>query len=84
MQHDVGADFKVPLPMYSGRHDDWLVWSARFGAHAELALDRGARGSRSANSADHDGYAIRQGKIINAVLLTKTEGEHVSIVNLTQ
>ena len=37
MQHDVGADFKVPLPMLSGRNDDWTVWSARFGAYAELA-----------------------------------------------
>ena len=23
--------------MFSGRNDDWLVWSARFGAYAELA-----------------------------------------------
>ena len=37
MQHDVGADFKVPLPVFSGRNEDWPVWSARFGAYAELA-----------------------------------------------
>ena len=37
MQHAVGADFKVPLPLFSGRNDDWTVWSARFGAYAELA-----------------------------------------------
>ena len=37
MQHDVGPDFKVPLPMFSGRNDDWPVWSARFVACAELA-----------------------------------------------
>ena len=37
MHHDVGADFKVPPPMFSGRNDDWPVWSARFGACAELA-----------------------------------------------
>ena len=37
MQHDVGADFKVPQLMFSGRNDDWLVRSARFGAYAELA-----------------------------------------------
>ena len=36
MQHDVGADFKVTLPMFPGRNDDWPVWSARFGAYAEL------------------------------------------------
>ena len=23
MQHDVGAGFKVSLPMFSGRNDDW-------------------------------------------------------------
>ena len=37
MQHAVGADFKVPLPMFSGRNDYWPVWSARFGAYPELA-----------------------------------------------
>ena len=31
------TDFKVPLPMFSGRNDDWPVWSARFGAYVELA-----------------------------------------------
>ena len=59
MQHDVGADFKVPLPMFSGRNDDWPVWSARFGAYAELAgLTAVIRGGKSANSADHDGWNV--------------------------
>ena len=37
MQDDVGAGFKVPLLMFSGRNDDWPVWSGRFRANAELA-----------------------------------------------
>ena len=49
MQHDVGADFKVPLPMFSGRNDDWPVCSARFGTYAELA---------GADCADLDGWGI--------------------------
>ena len=36
-------------------------------------LDRGARGGRSANSADHDGW-----EIIHAVLLTKTSIGHLT------
>ena len=36
VQQDVGADVKVPLPMFSGRNDEWPVWSARFGAYTEV------------------------------------------------
>ena len=36
MQHEEGADFTFPLPMFLGGNDDWLVWSPRFGAYAEL------------------------------------------------
>ena len=50
-------------------------------------LDRGARGGGSANSADLDVWtspdAIRLGKMIHAVLLTKTDGKAFSIVHLT-
>ena len=86
MQHDVGADFKVPLPTFSGRNDDWPVWSARFGAYAELAgLDRDARGGRSANSANHEVGAMRFDWATSSmlVLLMKTEGKAFSMVHLT-
>ena len=88
MQHDVSADFKVPLPMFSGRNDDWPVWSARFGAYAELAgwtgvleVAQAQTGPISMVGASLE--AIRLGKIIYAVWLTKTEGKAFSIVHLT-
>ena len=76
MQHIVGADFKVPLPMFSGRNDDWPVWSARFGAYAELAGWTGVLEVVGAQTAPISMVgatpeAIRLGKIISAVLLTK-------------
>ena len=88
MQHDVGADFKVPLPMFSGWNDDWPVWSARFGAYAELAGWTGVLEVAEAQTAPISTVgaspeAIRLGKIIEAVLLTKTEGKAFSMVHLT-
>ena len=88
MQHDVGADFKVQLPTFSGRNDDWPVWSARFGAHAELAGCTGVLEVAEAQTAPismvgASPQAIRLGQIIFAVLMTKTEGEAFSIVHLT-
>ena len=88
MQDDVGADFKVPLPMFSGRNDDWPVWSARFGAYAELAGWTGALEVAKAQTAPISMVgaspdAIRMGKIIYAVPLTETEGKAFSIVHLT-
>ena len=88
MQHDVGADFKVPLPMFSGRNDDWPVWSARFGAYAELAGWTGVLEVAEAQTAPismvgASPEAIRLGKIFCAVLMTKTEGKAFSIVHLT-
>ena len=88
MQHDVDADFKVPLPMFTGRNDDWPVWSARFGAYAELAGWTGVLEVAEAQIAaismvGASPKAIRLGKIIYAVLLTKTEGKAFSIVHLT-
>ena len=88
MQEDVGADFKVPLPMFSGRNDDWQVWSARFGAYAELAgwtsvLEVAEAQTAPISMVGASPEAIRLGNIIYAVLLTKTEGKAFSIVNLT-
>ena len=31
LQHEMGADFKVPLPMFSGRNDD-SGWSGQRGS----------------------------------------------------
>ena len=86
MQHDVGADFKVPLPMFSGRNDDWPVWSARFGAYAELADWTGVLEVAEVQTALISTFGaspepLRLGKIV--VLLTKTEGKAFSIVHLT-
>ena len=82
------TDFKVPPPMFSGRNDDWPVWSARFGAYAELIGCPGVLEVAEAQTAPismvgASPEAIRLGKIIYAVLLTKTEGEAFSIVHLT-
>ena len=88
MQRKVGADFKVQLPMFSGRNDDWPVWSARFGAYAELAGLSGVLEVAEAQTAPISMVgasleAIRLGKTIYAVLLTKTQGKAFSIVHLT-
>ena len=88
MQHEVGADFQVRLPMFSGRNDDWPVWSARFGEYAELAgrtavLEVSEAQTASISMVGASPEAIRLGKIIFAVLLTKTEGMAFSIVHLT-
>ena len=88
IQHEVGTDFKVPLPMFSGRNDDWPVWSARFGAYAELAgwtavLEVAEAQTAPISMVGASPEAIRLGKIIYAVLLTKTEGKAFSIVHLT-
>ena len=88
MQHEVGADFKVPLPTFSGRKDDWPVWSARFGAYAELAgwttvLEVAEAQTAPISMVGASAEAIRLGKIIYAVLLTKTDGKAFSIVHLT-
>ena len=88
MQHDVGADLKVPLPMFSGRDGDWPVWSARFEAHAELAGWTGVLEVVEAQTAPISMVGaspekIRLDKNIYAVLLTKTEGKAFSIVLLT-
>ena len=66
--------------MFSGRNDDWPVWSARFGAYAELAGWTGVLEVAEAQTAPISMVgtsleAIRLGKIIYAVLLTKTEGK---------
>ena len=37
MIHDKGSDFQVPLPLFSGRNEDWPIWSASFGAYAAMA-----------------------------------------------
>ena len=88
MQHHVGADSKVPLPLFSGRNDDWPVWSARFGAYAELAgwtavLEVAEAQTALITMVVASPDAIRWSKIIYAVLLTKTEGKAFSIVHLT-
>ena len=88
MQHDVGADFKVPLPMFAGRNDDWPVWSARFGAYAELAgwtamLEVAEAQTAPITMVGASLDAIRLRKIIYAVRLMKTEGEAFSSVHLT-
>ena len=90
MQHDAGTDFKVPLSVFSGRNEDWPVWSARFGAYAALAGWTAVFEVTEAQTApilmvgaSPDG--VRLGKIIiYAVLLTKTEGKALSIVHLTR
>ena len=79
MSHDVGSDFNVPLAMFSGRNEDWPTWSARFGAHTELAGWSTVLGVAEAQTAPMSMVgappeAIRVGKIVKAVLLTKTEG----------
>ena len=84
----LGADFQVPLPMFSGRIDDWPVWSARFGAYAELAgwtavLEVAEAQTAPITVVGASPDAIRLGKIIYAVVLTKTEGKAFSIVHLT-
>ena len=88
MQHEGGADFTVPLPMFSGGTDDWPVWSATFEAFAELAgwtvvleVADAQTGPITMVGASLD--ATRLGKIIHAVLLSKTEGKAFSIVHLT-
>ena len=88
MQHDVGADFKVPLPMFSGRNDHWPFWSARFGAYAELVgwtrvLEVAEVQTAPISMVGASLEAIRLGKIIYAVLLAKTEGKAFSIVHFT-
>ena len=37
MIHGVRSDFAVQLPMFSGRNEDWPMWSARLGAYPEFA-----------------------------------------------
>ena len=64
------------------------MWSARFGAYAELAGWTAVLGVAEAQTAPISMVgasleAIRLGKIIYAVLLTKTEGKAFSIVHLT-
>ena len=88
IQHDVGADSKVTLPVFSGRDDDWPVWSARFGAYAELAdwtavLEVSEAQTAPITMVGASPDALQLGKIIYAVLLTKTEGKAFSIVYLT-
>ena len=81
-----GADFKVPPPMFSGRNDDWPVWSARFGAYAALAsvLEVAEAQTAPISMVGATPEASRLDKIIYAVLLTKTEGTACSNVHLTQ
>ena len=75
--------------MFSGRNDDWLVWSARFGAHAELAGWLTVFEVAEAQTAPISVVgaaleAIRVGKVVYAVLLTKMEGKAAfSIVHHT-
>ena len=88
MQHELGADFKVPLPLFSGRNDDWPVWSARSHACAELAgwtavLEVAEAQTAPFSTAGASPDAIRLGKITCAVVLTKTDGKAFSIVHLT-
>ena len=70
-----------------GRNDDWPVWLARFGAYAELAGWTGMLEVAEAQTAPismvgASPEAIRLGKIICAVLKTKTESKALSIVHL--
>ena len=37
LQRELGGDFKVPLPMFSGRNENWPKWTARFEGYAESA-----------------------------------------------
>ena len=64
------------------------VWWARFGANAELAgwtavLEVAEAQTSPITMVGASLDAIRMGKIIDAVLLTKTEGKAFSIVHLT-
>ena len=52
------SDFKVPLPMFSGRNDDWPVVSKVRSVRRVGRLDRCARGGGSADCADLDGWNI--------------------------
>ena len=68
----------------TGRNDDWPVWSARFGAYAELAGWTAVPEVAEAQTAPITMVrasldAIRLGNIICALLLTKTEGKAFSM-----
>ena len=81
LQHEVGGDFKVPLPTFSGPNEDWPIWTVRFEACAALAgrsgfLDVAATQVGTISMTRAQPEAIRRGKIIYAVLLTKTEGSN--------
>ena len=80
MIHDVGSDFKVPLPILSKRSEDWPKWSARFGAYAELAglstvLEVAEAQTAPISMVGAPPEAIRVEKIANAVMLSKSEGK---------
>ena len=82
MQHDVGADFKSWGGMTTGRcgqQGSERTQSWQVGPVCSRWRKRRMRRSRWLASLD----AIRLGKIIYAVLLTKTEGKVFSIVHLT-
>ena len=84
IQHEVGGDFTVPLPKFSGRNEDWSMWTARFEAYAELVVWSGILDVAAAQAGDismtgTQPEAVRSGTVIPAVLLTKTEGKAFSI-----
>ena len=88
MMHDAGCDFKVPLPMFSERKEDWPMWSARFGAYTEVAgwstvLEVAQAQTAPSSTGGAAPEPMRVGKVVHAVLLTKTEGPPFSIVHLT-
>ena len=75
---DVGPDLKVPLPTFSGRSEDSPIWSAGSGAYAALAdwstvLEVAEAETAPISMVGTAPEAIRAGKIVCAVLLTKTE-----------
>ena len=72
----MGSDFKVTLPMFFGRNEDWPKWSARFEAYADLAgLSTVFEVAEAQTAPISMPEAIRLGKIVHALLQTKTEGE---------
>ena len=75
---------KTSKSHYSGRNDDWPVWSARFGAYAELAGWTGVLEAAEAQTAPISMVGASPEAIRLAVLLTKTEGKAFSIVHLTK
>ena len=76
LQHEVGGDVQAPLPTFSGRNEDWPMWTARFEAYAELVewsgiLDVAAAQVGLISMTGTQPETDRSGTVIYAVLLTK-------------